>query len=320
MPRYFRVHGLSRDTGRKRNRKIEAWTEDIARERAADLGIVVESIEQLPDEPASDAQRAYAKRVGIDLHSDCTMPHASALLSCHENDIDPPPGLNEQQLYQLIHDKRRTEDLNTCERYATSVIRHDGKFDWLLFRDVPQEYAAAARVIAQEIYEHKTTFEQVEEQDEGFWSFKHEDRAAARGIDTADLDGWYYFGQDGPSTRTKCYRFVKERVNIPSSTHDAHRSTATTKREPRMTNPDPYGLESVKRELAKEQRNDASKKKAANVKSWGVAGTVASAAILLVAILGSDFPTGLRWSVGIVAVISLLISILIAGIGDAMKQ
>lgn len=65
--KFFRVHGVDRESGRERRQLIEAETEDAAIDRAGELGIVVERVEVDPDYPPKRTQtRSTGKDPAVD--------------------------------------------------------------------------------------------------------------------------------------------------------------------------------------------------------------------------------------------------------------
>ena len=82
MPKYT-VVCVGRDTSRRRRRVVEARDEAHAKALAEAEGTLVESIERLPEEPATDAQLAYARDLGISFPTGATKHELSDLLSAH---------------------------------------------------------------------------------------------------------------------------------------------------------------------------------------------------------------------------------------------
>lgn len=81
MPK-FKVRGTGVDSGRSRTRTYTAKDEDEAREMAEADGTAVGGIEELPPEPPTDRQLAYAKNLGIKIPADATKDELSDLISC----------------------------------------------------------------------------------------------------------------------------------------------------------------------------------------------------------------------------------------------
>lgn len=68
MP-HFEIHGYGRDTGRKRKRTYVADSEEDAMQKASADGTITETVTRVPDppqEPATEAQKSYARSLGID--------------------------------------------------------------------------------------------------------------------------------------------------------------------------------------------------------------------------------------------------------------
>ncbi|MDD5134260.1 MAG: hypothetical protein PHP01_02460 [Phycisphaerae bacterium] len=81
MPR-FEVVGIGRETGKKRVRIYEVADQESAITAAAADGTVVDvgKIRQLPEIPASESQKQYAKSLGIDFPSDISKIEISRLI------------------------------------------------------------------------------------------------------------------------------------------------------------------------------------------------------------------------------------------------
>ena len=76
----FRVSGKSRK-GRQVSRTVPAQTEAGARGKAEHDGVVVESVERLPSEPATGPQLSYARSLGIPIPDSPTLDQMSDLIS-----------------------------------------------------------------------------------------------------------------------------------------------------------------------------------------------------------------------------------------------
>ena len=79
----FEVTGRGRETSRKRKRIYAAYDEAEARQIAEADGTIVEGIQILPDEPATEAQLSYARDLGISIPENPTKDELRDLLSCH---------------------------------------------------------------------------------------------------------------------------------------------------------------------------------------------------------------------------------------------
>ena len=107
----FLVTGLGRDTGRKRQRTFGAKDEVHARSLAEADGTTVQSIERLPDEPATEKQLAYAKDLGISVPAGATKEDVSDLLDA-----------------RLEHDKPAdARHLGFADRYGVRYTQYSGK-------------------------------------------------------------------------------------------------------------------------------------------------------------------------------------------------
>ncbi|NIA07652.1 MAG: hypothetical protein GWP14_08485 [Actinobacteria bacterium] len=87
MPQ-FQIEGYGRNSGRRRKRTYRARTEQEAILKASEDGTIVETTKQLPEEPASDRQIAYARGVGLTFPPDITMHEMSDLLTRYEHERD----------------------------------------------------------------------------------------------------------------------------------------------------------------------------------------------------------------------------------------
>jgi len=87
----FQVHGYGRDSGQRRKRTYKAKDEKEAILKAGEDGTIVERIEQLPDEPATERQIVYARGIGLAFPSDITKQEMSDLLTRYESEDEPSP-------------------------------------------------------------------------------------------------------------------------------------------------------------------------------------------------------------------------------------
>lgn len=107
----FEVRGIGRETNRKRKTVYRAYNEDEARQLAEADGTIVESIQMLPDEAATEAQVSYARDLGISIPENATKDELCDLLSCH-----------------LEHDKLATERHKSfAKAYQVHHTRFVGK-------------------------------------------------------------------------------------------------------------------------------------------------------------------------------------------------
>lgn len=117
----FKVTGNGRDSGRKRSRVYSAIDETRARVLADADGIVVVSVVQLPPEPPTERQLAYAKDLGISVPSGASKEEVSDLIGA-----------------QLQHDKPAAPHyLALARRHEVPVTQYTGKkalFDRLFTR------------------------------------------------------------------------------------------------------------------------------------------------------------------------------------------
>jgi hypothetical protein len=85
MPK-FNVQGTGKDSGRSRTRTYTAKDEIAAREMAEADGTAISEIEELPPEPPTDRQLAYAQDLGIKIPGDATKDELSDLISCKDDE------------------------------------------------------------------------------------------------------------------------------------------------------------------------------------------------------------------------------------------
>ncbi|MGM0985311.1 MAG: hypothetical protein ACQEXG_18145 [Pseudomonadota bacterium] len=81
MPK-FKVQGTGKDSGNSRTRIYTAKDESAAREMAEADVTVIGEIEELPPEPPTERQLAYAQELGIKIPGDATKDELSDLISC----------------------------------------------------------------------------------------------------------------------------------------------------------------------------------------------------------------------------------------------
>jgi hypothetical protein len=88
MPR-FEVQGKGISSGRARKRIYSARDEISARQKAADDGTDIETIEELPPDPPTERQISYANDLGITIPRDATKDELSDLISCSTDEDQP---------------------------------------------------------------------------------------------------------------------------------------------------------------------------------------------------------------------------------------
>ncbi|MDN3523081.1 hypothetical protein [Halomonas ramblicola] len=81
MPKY-KVRGIGKDSGRSRSRTYTAKDEASARAKAEADGTAIDQIEELPPDPPTERQIAYAKDLRIRIPPDATKAELSDLISC----------------------------------------------------------------------------------------------------------------------------------------------------------------------------------------------------------------------------------------------
>jgi hypothetical protein len=88
MP-FFRVKGKFMETGKPRNTKYFAKSEDEAMSAAEADGMIALSVEEIPAEPATERQLAFAAELGITIPDGITKPEISDLISLATTDDKP---------------------------------------------------------------------------------------------------------------------------------------------------------------------------------------------------------------------------------------
>jgi hypothetical protein len=77
----FEIIGKGKDTGRTRKRIYSAASESKARELAEKDGTLVEQVVELPPEPPTESQLAYARDLGLPIPQNATKADVSDLIS-----------------------------------------------------------------------------------------------------------------------------------------------------------------------------------------------------------------------------------------------
>lgn len=96
MPK-FEIRGKGKNSGRKRKRVYPAANEQEARLLAEDDGTEVEDVTELPADPATERQLAYASGLGISIPADATKADLSDLISI-KTDRDKPATARHRKL------------------------------------------------------------------------------------------------------------------------------------------------------------------------------------------------------------------------------
>jgi len=165
----FEIIGKGKNTGRTRQRTYLAENESDARLKAEADGTIVESIRELPPEPATERQLSYAKDLGISIPPNPTKNQMTYLIS---KAVDPPASkaqmycLNEhgiqldkytfesiERVVSSLDKELQNVNRELARWYIYSVIRYLTKGSW----DTPdrsgisneQAYAMADKMIAQ---------------------------------------------------------------------------------------------------------------------------------------------------------------------------
>ncbi|MFA9476880.1 hypothetical protein ACERK3_01105 [Phycisphaerales bacterium AB-hyl4] len=209
----FEVIGYGRETGRLRKRRYSATDEEHAIHRAGDDGTVVESVKKLPERPATDAQKAYATRLGISFDENIGMDRISELITSEETrelrekaktyGLEVPDGWAYEPFSDYI------QDFECARTWVYSVTRHLAKASWARYRDVPVDPNVVRR-IALTLMQHADLMNYIYDAPEGSTDDAYFDELHHLEIDWGDE--WYFFGRKagGPSPTSKAYRFVAE--------------------------------------------------------------------------------------------------------------
>lgn len=109
---YFRVTGLTAKRGRPTTKTVSAETTDEARRAVERQGVTVEAVERIPSAPASDAQLAYAQKLGIEIPEGATLEQMTYLIS---QAVDAPASP-----WLIARARALGADINS-ERFASHV-------------------------------------------------------------------------------------------------------------------------------------------------------------------------------------------------------
>ncbi len=237
----FRIEGYGRDSGRRRKRIYEGQTEQEAILRASEDGTVVETVKQLPEEPASERQIAYAMGVGLTFPPDITMHEMSDLLTVYEHERD----YGERDELAPIRLRQWAEDLGiSTTKYAGKIalfsqvmarLNEPGKekqlalwFTYLVVRDCQRAYwyhpadsgidHDTVRSIAKELAQDNQVIRSIK---------RYEGWELISFGQNADDNGWLH---GGGSKRTIAYgatrRLIKERLGIQAKRGRINRAGA----------------------------------------------------------------------------------------------
>jgi hypothetical protein len=88
MP-YFRVKGKTAESGKARNRQYLAKSASQAQSQAEKDGIIVNSVEEIAEQPATERQLAYAADLGIVIPDGVSKDEISDLISLSTSDDSP---------------------------------------------------------------------------------------------------------------------------------------------------------------------------------------------------------------------------------------
>jgi len=86
---YFRVKGKTAESGKARNRQYLAKSASQAQSQAEKDGIIVNSVEEIAVQPATERQLAYAADLGIVIPDGISKDEISDLISLSTSDDKP---------------------------------------------------------------------------------------------------------------------------------------------------------------------------------------------------------------------------------------
>ena len=137
MPR-FEVEGTGKRTGRKRKRVYSAVNLEAARKMADEDQTQIERITELPPDPPTERQLAYAKDLGIEIPTDATKADVSDLISL-KTEEDKPASERHKGFAQLYHVEasRFTGKRALFDRIQSTLV-HPGRekdlLSWFTYR------------------------------------------------------------------------------------------------------------------------------------------------------------------------------------------
>lgn len=246
----YEVRGRGRDTKRKRKRVYYADDERGAAALAEADGTVVEEVRFVPPRPATDRQKAFAQKLGIDFADDIDIDAMSLLISrALGNTYEIPASddlkfrawrlgiawdgwVSEGELEAWIEYRQKATafgielpnpvsgaelnkvpDLCRAIRWVYSVCRREAKADWITFADSGLN-VRQVHAIARDLANNPKLMDQVSDQDEGF-DDDYDDALSDRDLPSPDDDArWFFFNADSASSRIKAYRYVAGLIRI----------------------------------------------------------------------------------------------------------
>lgn len=245
----YEVIGIGKETNRKRKKVYRAETEDAAKSLAEKDGIIVESINLLSPDPATERQLSYAKDLGIKIPENPTKDQISYLISSKTE----TPASNDQINYALKlgvqfheYDFRSKEIIQNkisnllghgsarynaelAKWYVYSVARYLSKGNWSTPEKSNIETNTIKEAVNKLISDEKAfkSFQRQMEYEEPFSIIPFGQKT--------DEDGYF---QEGSSRSTAAYKlvseFLKENLEIQNKSPKPKRSNG--KQEPQAKN------------------------------------------------------------------------------------
>ena len=186
-----------------------------------------------PPPPASASQVRFARELGLTFPDNANAKEMDALITAAVNPpasaellvkarslgLDPPDGIRTKRLEEDICEAEwDAENRRQIVRWVYSVFRQMAGAKWILPSDVPAP-AVVFNEIANEIWADEKLRDVVLDIDVGTAPHWFDNAVDDRGIEPCSADEhWYFFGRDGPSTRTKAYTrtvaMIEQRIRI----------------------------------------------------------------------------------------------------------
>lgn len=217
----YEVIGVGKETNRKRKKVYRAETEDVAKALAEKDGTLVESINLLPPEPATDRQLSYAKDLGINIPNGPTKDQISYLISSktetpasndqinyalklgvqfHEYDFKSKETIQNKINNLLGHDSARY-NAEIAKWYVYSIARYLSNGNWSTPEKSNIETGIIEDAVKKLMADEKSfkSFQRQIEYEEPF--------AIVLFGQKTDKDGYF---QEGASRNTAAYKLVSE--------------------------------------------------------------------------------------------------------------
>jgi len=274
MPK-FEVNGKGRDSGRGRKRTYSATDEISAREMAAADGTDIETIEELPPDPATQRQIDYARDLGITIPTGATKDELSDLISCStDDDLKSSPELLSLAQHYNIEVTIYTGQLavhNRIFHFLSSTGREQELAAWFAFNVLqgrPKARTAAGN-IAPDNPRLSLIGSKLAADDKVMLSIKRYSESTLLWFgERTQKDGWV---RQGGSNRTAAYKAAAELID------NEFESAAPTPRPQR------------RRVSSRGELKDKSKRRRAAKKSGPSVATVTILVLIFLFVLGLIF-------------------------------